>query len=160
MMVPDWLMMVPCRLLEVLRGLGWFSIFLGQFLCFFFQGSRLFFLVAECFFMVFQGSRLVFHSFRWVLLVIQGSRVVFHGSRWVLWFFKVPGWLFIVQGRFLWLQVWFSWFQVDFYRHEWSQVGLNPSWAPQARSETLRTPQKVPAWSVSWPHDPARPCRP
>ena len=37
-------------------------------------------------------------------------------------------------------QVWFSWFQVDFYRHKWFQVGLNPSWAPQARSETLRSP--------------------
>jgi len=33
---------------------------------------------------------------------------------------------------------------------------LDPSWAPEARSETLRTPQNVPAWTVSWPHDPAR----
>ena len=37
----------------------------------------------------------------------------------------------------------------------WFQVSLYPNWAPEARSETLRTPQKVPAWSVSWPHDPA-----
>ena len=31
---------------------------------------------------------------------------------------------------------------------------------PEAWSETVRTPQKVPTWSVSWPHDQARPCRP
>ena len=31
------------------------------------------------------------------------------------------------------------------------QVRSNPSWVPEARSETLRTPQKVPAPTVSWP---------
>ena len=38
----------------------------------------------------------------------------------------------------------------------WIQVSLYPSWAAEARSETLRTSQKVPPWSVSWPHNPAR----
>ena len=42
----------------------------------------------------------------------------------------------------------------------WFQVSLHPSWALKARSEMLTTPQKVPAWSVSLPHNPARPCRP
>ena len=31
----------------------------------------------------------------------------------------------------------------------------DPSWAPEARSKTLRKPKNVPAWIVSWPHDPA-----
>ena len=30
----------------------------------------------------------------------------------------------------------------------------NPSWAAEAQSVTLRTPQNVPAWCVSWSHDP------
>ena len=36
------------------------------------------------------------------------------------------------------------------------QVSLFLSWASEAQSETLRAPQKVPVWSLSWPHDPAR----
>ena len=75
----------------------------------------------------------------------QGSRLVFRGSR-------------LVFHVFLWFQVWLLWFQVDFYRHLWFQVGLIPSWALEPRSETLRTPQKAPACSESWTHDPARPC--
>ena len=70
-------------------------------------------------------------------------RSVFHGSRWFFMFF-------------LWLQVWFSWCQVDLYRHEWSQVGLIPSWAKW----DVKNTQKLLTLSVSWPHDPARPCRP
>ena len=34
------------------------------------------------------------------------------------------------------------------------QVRSNPSWVLEARSETLRTPQNVPARTVSWPEDP------
>ena len=67
-------------------------------------------------------------------------------------FFTIPGWFFMVPGSFswfLWFKVWLSWFQVDFYRHY--QVGLNPSWAPEVQSETLRTPQKVPAWLYPCP---------
>ena len=69
------------------------------------------------------------------------------------WFFMVPGWFFMFL---LWLQVWFSWCQVDLYRHEWSQVGLFPSWAKC----DVKNTQKLLTLSVSWPHDPARPCRP
>ena len=32
----------------------------------------------------------------------------------------------------------------------------NPSWALEPWSETLRRPQNVLTWIVSWPHDPAR----
>ena len=31
---------------------------------------------------------------------------------------------------------------------------VSPSWVPEARSETLRTPQNVPAWTVFQPDDP------
>ena len=34
------------------------------------------------------------------------------------------------------------------------QVRSNPSWVLEARSETLRTPQNVPAPTVSWSDDP------
>ena len=51
----------------------------------------------------------------------------------------------------LWLQVWFSWCQVDLYRHEWSQVGLIPSWAKW----DVKNTQKLLTLSVSWSHDPA-----
>ena len=82
-------------------------------------------------------------------------------------FSTVPCPCFTIPGRFSF----FSRFHVFFYRSRWDfmipcwflwllLVGLYLSWAPEARSETLRTSQKVPAWSVSWPHDPARPCRP
>ena len=30
----------------------------------------------------------------------------------------------------------------------------NASWAPKAHRQTLRTPQNVHAWTVSWPHNP------
>ena len=58
----------------------------------------------------------------------------------------------MVPGRFLWLGMGpggFSWFKDGFYSFSSFQVSF--SW--------LRTPQKVPAWSLFWPHDPARPCR-
>ena len=81
-------------------------------------------------FMVFQGSRSGFDGSRPVLMVIQGSRVVFQGSRLV----------FMV-----------------FYCSRSVLVGL--LWFREARSKTLRIPQKILAWFVSWPHNPARPCR-
>ena len=31
---------------------------------------------------------------------------------------------------------------------------VSPTWVPEAWSKTLRTPQKVPAWTVFWPYDP------
>ena len=163
-----------------LYGYSWVQTgFYGSRLVFMiFKGSRLFlwfqvvvfwlfkvfsmvFMVSCRFFIIFQGSRLVSHGSKWVLRVIHGSRSFFYDARSVfmgpgrfLWFFTIPGWFFMVPGSFSW----FLWSQVDFYRHY--QVGLNPSWAPEAQSEPLRTPQKVPAWSVSWPNDLTRPCRP
>ena len=98
-----------------------------QQICF---SSRLVFHGSRWVFMVFQGSRsvfMIFYSSRSAFMLFQGSRLVFHGSRWVLWLFKVPGrssWFFMILGRFLWFQ-----------------VSLHPSWALQARSETLRTPK-------------------
>ena len=62
------------------------------------------------------------------------------------WLFRVPGWLFMIPGVFI----------VIHGSRLVFQVSLFLSWASEAQSETLRTPQKVPAWSVSWPHDPAR----
>ena len=84
----------------------------------------------------------------------------------------------MAPGWFLLLQVGFSWFQVVF--HVFMAPGLVfmilggfslslmvPGWPKsepklcpnlQARSETLKTPKKVLTSSVSWPHDPARPC--
>ena len=50
----------------------------------------------------------------------------------------VPGWFFMITGGLLWLFMvpgWFLWFALF-------QVGLNPE--PEARSETLGTPQKIP----------------
>ena len=37
---------------------------------------------------------------------------------------------------------------------------VSPSWVPEARSETLRTPQNVPAWTVFQPDDPVLVRRP
>ena len=55
-----------------------------------------------------------------------------NGSRWILWCLTIAGWF----PSFSSLQVGFSRFFVSF----------NPSWAPEAQSETLRTPKNVPAW--------------
>ena len=35
----------------------------------------------------------------------------------------------------------------------WTKIS-NLRWAPEAQSETMRTPQNVPAWTISCPHDP------
>ena len=95
----------------------------------------------------------------WVPYQFSWSRSGFMISGGFLWLFMVPGWFFIIPGGFYgysWFHVCFSLFQVLFYGFSWFWVGLYPSWAPEARIDTLRTPQKVPAWSVSWPLDLAR----
>ena len=128
---------------------GWFYFVLGGLSCFFY------------------GSRLVFHDFGWVFMIAYSSRSVVYDSRWVSmvvhcprsgimilgWFlgwymvqclfFMILGWFWVIHGS----MCVFSWFLILFYGFSWFQVGLHPSWAAEARSETLRTPQKVPAWS-------------
>ena len=89
----------------------------------------------------FFGVFMVPGRFSWFQIGFSWFQVGFHGFSWF-------------QIGFSWFQVGFSWFQVVFhvfmaysgvqvyfYRHYWSQVGVNPSRAPQARSETLRTPK-------------------
>ena len=56
----------------------------------------------------------------------------------------------MVQSEFQWF------FKVPVMLVGWFESELSA----QARSETLTTPQKVLISSVTWPHDPARPCRP
>ena len=130
--VPDLFVRVPRRSLWLSRLQsfvpsqfftvpGWFSFF-------------------HVFFHVFLMVLGQFSWFSWIkvgFLIIIGSRSVFHGSR---LFFMVPGessWFIMIPG----------WF----YGFPSFQVGVNPSWAPEGRSETLGTPQKIPTWSVSWP---------
>ena len=108
---------------------GWFSCFFIVLMVLVFHDSR--FHGFLWFQVDFHGSRLVFHGSRWVFMVFHGSRTVYHDSRLVLWF---------------------SIFHVGF---SWFKVGVNPNCAPEAQSDMLRTPQKVPAGFVSWPHNPA-----
>ena len=138
-------------------------------------------------FMVIHGSMLDFHGSMWLLWFFMVLCRFFMVS---VGFFMIPGgfwWFSMIPGRFFMAPVWFfmvlydfrsgfwgcrlvfminhdsrsvSWFQVGFYVFSWFKVGSYPSWAPEARSETLRTPNKVPTWSAFWPQDSARPCRP
>merc|ERR1711952_222453 len=85
--------MVPCRFLQVFRGLGWFQ---GGFMVF-----RVFWSVSMVFQVGFHGFSRWFHGFSWFLLDLNG----FQGS-------------FMVFGRFpCFFQVgfmvfgWFPWFQ-------------------------------------------------
>ena len=59
-------------------------------------------------------------------------------------FFPIPGWLFIIPGSF---------FKIPGFFMVFPGYSLVSIWADGQR--TFWTPQKVPAWSVSWPHDPA-----
>ena len=127
---------------------GWFFMVLGRFLWFFMVLGQVlwFFKVPGRFFYGFSWFEVGFSWLQVGFMVIQGSRVVFQGSGSVFMIFyssRSVFMVFMILGRFLWFQ-----------------VSLHPSWALKARSEMLTTPQKVPAWSVSWPRNPARPCRP
>ena len=160
--IPDWFFMVPSM-----------SACIGfQGLRLVFHGSRSVFMVFkvpgwfswfQVKFYVFSRFQVGFHGSRLNFMFFQGSRLVFMVPGQILCFFKVPGWFSRFQmgiygySKFQICFSWFLWFQVGLL---WFQVCLYLSWAPEARSETLRTPKKILAWFVSWPHDPARPCRP
>ena len=93
----------------------------------------------------FDGSRLVFHGSISVFIGFQGFRLV---SR---WFHVFSRFLVGFHGFSSWFHG-FSWFLVGFNGFSRFPGGfslslmvpgwLNPSWAPQARSETLRSPKR------------------
>ena len=73
-----------------------------------FQGSRLVFLVPECFFLWFfkvlgwfLRFQMGFEDKSWLQVVFYSYKSVFCGSRWFFMLFMAPGLVFIIPGGFL-----------------------------------------------------------
>ena len=130
----------------------------------------------------FDGSKLVFHGSMSVFIGFQGFRLVsrwfhgflrflvgFHGfSRW----FDGFSWFLVGLHGFSRWSHGFSWFLVGFHGFSrwfhgfWSLSMVNgPRLVKSELSAAgakwdVKNTKKVFTSSVSWPHDPARPCRP